>query len=423
MRGYDARQVFGQWQQYAAAQAQQYSQLRDEVSVAIDEVRGERTAVAGELAVVYVPELSESALAAAERRTGFRGFSRRNPIQAMPRELTKLSQLLASLEADERWQKRESLVGPYGSLSRQVEEARSHLEPWVAECQVFEVHEGFLELIEIGYDTPDFAERWWQPAYWRHWAAGDRITEALGKADFGDEVLPAYLAAREKRDGWRAQVEAIEARVAAVHDLVRRRDETLWRRDHLPEIYLEEARKLIADHLDRADVQLLAQWAEEDRGILVLLKRLSGLRAKEDVLVDLRDRWVGTQAQSLQAAADKWGLKATKLMRPKKAAMDVLMPEGVEEKLRAHDARVVKARGFVHRVRGFRDYDRYDLGQPPETWYLHFSGNRRPTALTPQYVAWYDRHPDVVVVTDPSWESERVPLELGNDLAAAGDVS
>lgn len=423
MRGSLARPLFVGWQAQADARADDYDALRADIGKALDEVRAARAAAGQELAAVYLPELTESALASAERRTGFRGFSRRNPIQVMPREEAKLTQLLTSIEADARYVKREALAGPYGSLTRALEEAEANLDPWLKECEGYESHAGFLELVDVKYDTPEFAERWWQPAYWRHWADGDRITAALGKADFGDDVLPAYLEARKNLDNWREQVRLARERLEAVHELVRRHDETLWRRDHLAEVYLDESRKVLATHLEGADAALLLQWAEDDRGILVLLKRISGLRAKEDVLTDLRDRWANTQGRSLRDAAMKWKLKANKLGSAKKAAQDLVVPAGVDEKLAAHGERVQKARSFVERVRSFDEYDRYDLHQPPETWYLHFSGNRRPGAFTPQYRTWYDRHPDIVVVTDPTWESARVPIDVAPDLAAAGDVS
>ncbi len=424
MLGRQAAPVFRRYAGLLEEEVDDLAALDRELSAAHEAVRKERVEVAGLLAAAYLAALTQEALDDAEARTGFRGFRQRKPLDVLPREEKKLRARLVQLEADEAWTRRDALVGPHGAHTRALAEALDLLEPWARDCARFEDLEGFSELVQIGYDTPAFEERWWQPAYWRHWALGDRICEALGMADFGDDVLPAYEKVRGPRDQWRGEADRIQAAIAAVHAHVQERDRTAWRLAHLAELYLDEARNVLAQHIEKADVQLLATWAGDDRGVLVHLKRLSGLAAKLDILDEMRNQWVRPTRDVAAQARGKMLAKAEKLTRPKKAALPVLLPTGFEEKVRRRAERREKARSYVRRVVRYDTYDRFDLAQPPETWWLHMSDNRRPGLFTPGLRAWYDRHPDVVVVVDPDWESGRGDaLAATQALAATGDVS
>lgn len=425
MLGRDAGPLFQQYASLLEDELGDLATLDRELQTALDAVRAERRQVCTALAAVYLPELSPEALADAEARTGFRGFRQRKPLDAMEREAKKLQARVVGLEADEKWKRREALVGPHGTYTRALAEAKDMLDPWERDCQRFEQLDGFLELVEVGYDTPGFEERWWQPAYWRHWALGDKICAALGMDDFGDDVLPAYEVARAPRDKWKAEVTRIEANVHGVHAHAQERDRTAWRLENLATIYLEECRSVLADHIERADVPLLATWAGDDRGVLVHLKRLSGLGAKRDILDEMRGQWVKPARDMADATRARFVVKAQKLARPKKWNVPVVVPATFEEKLQQRVARREKARAYVRRVVRYDDYDRFDLSQPPETWWLHMNDNRRPGVFTPRLRTWYDRHPDVVVVTDADWAEDRgaAALTATEALSAAGDIS
>lgn len=399
------------------------ARLGEELAAAREEVGREHQECARTLAKVMLPDLSDGALEQAERLSGFRALRQRNPRTAMARESTRLATRIQELEADERWTRREGLVGAHGVWTAELAEAEGFLASWQAECDTFESLPDFLELVQVGYDTPTFEERWWQPQYWRHWAAGDRICATLGLADFGDDVLPAYRKATEPRDKWAGEVGRIRAKVQGVHDLVKEHDQAVWRRDNLEAVYLEEAQQVLAEHLQKADEGLLATWADGDRAVLVHLKRLSGLAAKREFLAEMERGWVLPAVQGLSATQQKFRTKAVKLMRPKKWALDVPVPEGFHEKLAAQAQRRQKARDAIRRIRRYQDYERFDLAQPPETWWLHFQGGRRPGVFTPSLRAWYDRRPDLVLVTDAGWDEEVEPLAHAGVLAATGDIS
>ncbi len=424
MLGRDAASEFSRYASLAEDELSDIGTLTGEIGSAVAALEKERSSLANTLAKVYLPELTKAAFAEAERRTGFRGFTTRRPLDALAREEKKLQAQVAKLVGDEKWAKREQLVGPYGSLTRSLAEAKDLLEPWEREAERFEHLEGFLELVKLGYDRPGFEERWWQPSYWRHWAAGDRICATLGLDDFGDDVLPAYEAARGPRDKWREEVARIQQGIGAVHDHVRKHDQAAWRLANLATIYLEECQGVLATHLERADIPLLASWAGDDRGVLVHLKRLSGLSAKIDALNEMETAWLVPSREALVGARHKYSAKAQKLARPKKAHLQVTMPVQVEQKLLAQRARRDKARATVRRIVRYDDYDRFDLAQPPEMWWLLMNDNHRPGIFTPRLRGWYDRNPDVIVVTDPRWEHDRGDaLAATQVLADVGDIS
>lgn len=421
MYGREAGPLFQRYAELLEQELGDLNGLDDELRTSVAALDDERAKVCDALAAAYLPRLDADALASAEARTGFRGFTQRRLLDAMAREERKIQEHIGRLVADERWRNRDALVGPYGSLTRALAEARDMLEPWQRECARFEDLEGFEELVAVRYDTPEFEERWWQPAYWRHWAAGDRICTSLRMADFGDDVLPAYEKVRAPRDQWRAEATRIQDEVNAVHHLVKERDQAEWRLANLSTIYLDEARKVLAQHLVRADVQLLADWAGDDRSVLIHLKHLSGLAAKAEFLTETRERWIGPLRGQLAQAREKFVLKATKLARPKKWNKFVTVPAGFEEKRAARLARVTKVRAQAKRLLTYSDYERFDLSQPQETWWLHMNNNRRPGVFNPGLRTWYDRNPNVMMVVDSDWDDAADLALAAATLAAHAD--
>ena len=68
---------------------------------------------------------------------------------------------VAKLEADTRYQQRDTLAGAEGSLTQELAQNMETLTPLQAECDKFETLQDFAMLIAVGYDTPSFQEKWW----------------------------------------------------------------------------------------------------------------------------------------------------------------------------------------------------------------------------------------------------------------------
>ena len=379
-----------------------FRRVQERVQAARAQVQAEAARQQVALAAAYLDLLDQAALDAAEALTGFRGFKKGRPLAAMAREEPALRRRITEIEADHRFVRREYLVGPQGERTRALAEARSLLEPWEHECQRFEQHEGFEELVTIGYDTPDFAVPWWKPNYWRYWADGDRICQALDLADFGDDVLPAWRKVEVERRRWRAEVALAENKVNEVHELVAERDGAQTRLLRLPETTLSRCQELLGAFLADADAALLERWATEKssddvaaRPRVLGLRRVAGLRAKLDILDELDRQGLQAALESLDARLSKTSRKITKLQRPKYSNTshpDQVLDAGFPEKASKLEGQATATDLLVDRLLAYQEYDRFPLDQPPELWWEEFTG-KRPTALLPELRSWYQRNP------------------------------
>jgi hypothetical protein len=349
-----------------------------------------------------------------------------DPLKALAKEEVKLTAELAALSGDPAYVQREALIGPAGEITLRLREARDMLEPWLSECRAFEAQEGFLELVELGYDTPAYAVRWLEPRYWRLWAAGDRVCRALGLADFGDDVLPAWRRVSEPRDQWRARAQAIMAEVEAVRDVVQRHDATQLRLSQLGAIYLDECRSLLASHLHAADAALLEGWAEEERGRVAGVRVLAGARAKVEALGQVAEA-LGVDLRELRAQQQKAAAKALKYGAGKKAGQVYPVgsaPTDTAARLGRVTSRRTRWLDSVDRVERYRSYDRFDVqNNAPELWWFEMTG-RRPDARLTGLRPWYDRHPDAVVAREAQEHDDATAAAMADRAGdPLGDVS
>ena len=170
--------------------------------------------------------------------------------------------------------------------------------------------------------------------------------------------------------------------------------------------------RIQAEHLRHADPQLLATWLpgeEQDRPALLVLRRLSGCVARQAFLEELQEKGVRPVLQDLKARAAKYQRKVEKYRRPKNHGLsvpDAALDPSFAQKQAALQARADKVQGLTHRLVAFDAWDRFDLGNEPELWWVHMTG-KAPSAMTPQLRSWYDRHP------------QRHPVEVEDDAALA----
>lgn len=359
-----------------------------------------------QLAAAYLPDLSDESLARIERLTGFLGFERRDPRKAIVHERHVIETNIARIRADERYQNRELLAGPHGTLRQKLAEAEEMLAPFQADCDRFETQLGFLELVNNGYDTPDYQVRWWQAGYWQNWATGDRICAALGMKDFGDDVLPAYRKAAEPRDFWRNERNSIQASIDEVHSLVQQHDHAVARLRDLPAAYLAQAQQLLAEHLQHADTALLDEWLAvdpvPDRAIRMALRRVAGLTAKRAILQELHGEGLPALVANIEQRRQKYARKALKLSRPKHSGSwvdDRQLDLAFTDKAQRMAASQGKLERQIQRLIAADNYADFDLANDSNLWWYHFTGTR-PPRMAPQLRAWYDRHPDIYVITD-----------------------
>jgi len=369
------------------------------------EIAEELAAARGDLAAIYLPALTDANFERAARLTGFQGFQRRDPRVAMAQERKVLQAELAKIDADERYQRRDVLTGPAGTLTQELDSAREALQPLEAECQRFESLEGFTELIAVGYDTPQFTEKWYQASYWRHWSAGDRICKALQMNDFGDDVIPAYRKYAEPRDVMRQDVARIEKDLDAIHEMTKQHDELTDRLTHLEEIYLEQAQNFLGEHLEHADLALLEQWianeAELQRPVQQGLRRLSGVLAKRTFIGEIAQQGVPQMVSQLEERRNKALQKADKFARPKNQYQvydDSIIQDNWQQKAASLQAQNDKLRRRVDDLVVARRYDGFDLASDSSLWWWWLLETPPHRYYTPGLFGYYERHPDITVV-------------------------
>jgi hypothetical protein len=384
-----------------------YGDLLEHLQRAREAIAQQLQAAQLELGMLYLERLDGLALANAERLTGFRGFTRRDPLRAMAKEATRLQKTAAAVAKDPRYVRRQFLVGPHGELTRELAERQSLLEPWEQECARFESLDGFQMLLDLNYDTPLWDQSWLSATYWKAWKAGDAICSALGLDDFGDDVLPAYAKVAGERLKWMGQVREVQARIDQVHELVQLHDRSVAALPKLPAKTLGECQRALADHLSHADLALLEQWQQADdpdnRALLLGLRRLAGLQAKDRVLAETITKGVAPLLEDLRARRAKFARKTVKYGRSKYYTTrwdDSVLDLKFEDKHTKMLEKEAKLRRVMDRMVAYDSYERFELSNDPDLWWFEMTG-KSPTRFTPGLRSWYERNPNATVRRDP----------------------
>ncbi|MCB9547197.1 MAG: hypothetical protein H6706_15305 [Myxococcales bacterium] len=406
-----AVQHYEQRQAEAEEVIAEYERLRTVVVEQIRVVHRQLGAARTALAAACLPALEATGIARAERLTGFRGFSRRDPFEVMAHRRSVLERTVARIQGDERYQRRVGLVGGGGELTEKLAEVRDTAGPFEEACTRFEELPRFQELIDAGYDTPQFNRSWWQADYWKLWAAGDKICSLLGMRDFGDDVRPAYLAAVKERDFWREEVTRVERLIADVHRLVAEHDRAQGTLSNLTQVILEECWQALAEFFEHADLPLLDTWLSketaEDRGIRMALRRVAGLDAKEKFLRELQEQGLQPRLNDLDNRRRKYMARLRKLRTSSKMRTRAISPSWLDHRFGAKKSKLLgEVPGIerqVARVVAYEKYDRFQLSDSPRLWWVTFTGSR-PPRLLPATRGWYDRNPDAT----PSVAAEEI---------------
>lgn len=427
MLGHEASDWYRRRAEEARELVRKYRELEVEARKLQQEAAEQEVAVRKELAEVYLPQLTAEALARTAKITGFSGFQRRDPLKAMAQELKVLQRRVAEILASETYQRRQWLVGPEGELTRGRAEAWELFEPWQQDAARYEDLPGFMELIYVGYDTPRFETSWFEPAYWRQWATGDRICEELGVEDFGDDVLPEYGRVAGERDKWRLEVKRWDDQIDAVHALVQEHDEAVARIPRLPEIYLQGCHEVLGAFLEHADAGLLDAWAVQedppDRAVRMGLRRLAGVKAKVEFFEELITQGIASAAEGFEQRANKYDRKVAKYRRGKhfnRRLSEREIDHKFEAKRPKYHERVDKLRRLMDRLHRYESYERFDLDNEPELWWVEMT-RKPPSSFTPRLRVWYSRHQGARPVHDDSLDLEGLAAAAAAEAAGAED--
>ena len=386
-----------------------HRRLLDGLKQRDQELSDQLLAARRELASVYLKALDDANLERVAKLTGFQGFARRDPRLAREHERKVLQTSIAKIEEQDRYQRRDVLAGPEGTLTQELQQNQETLAPLQAECDRFESLADFGTLVAIGYDTPAFQDKWWHASYWKHWAAGDRICKQLGLNDFGDDVLPAYQKVAEPRDFMKAEVARLEKELTAIHELVREHDRLVDRLARLDEIYLGEAQDFLGEHLMNADAALLEEWAKGEpdlvRAVQIGVRKIAGLQAKRSIFVDMSQSGIPQMIGQLEQRQAKAYQKYNKFARPKHAYSTFssdLVNDGFADKRRNMQAQLDKMDKRLDQLMANQNYAGFDLRNDPYLWWWYFM-ETPPPRYAPHYHDYYQRHTSFNVITDPDF--------------------
>ena len=411
----DAVRHYQQRQTEALQAMAWFEQLQKQTQAAGAKAQDQLARASIALAEAYLPGLTAQHLQTVEQLTGYVGFKRRDPLVAMAHERHTLQHTVERISKHPQYLQREVLAGKDGTMRAKLAQAQEMIEPFAKECATFESLPMFLELVSVKYDTSDFDESWWNGDYWKHWSAGDKVCEALGMADFGDDVLPAYQKVATQRDFWRAEIEQLNQQLNAVHQLVRQHDQAVARLPQLARLYLEQTLRVLAEHLREADAQLLDEWRQasvpNDRSIQIGLRRLAGTRAKFEILKELHQQGLKQTLEQLRERASKYARKSAKYLRPKYAYQSIRdsdLDHKFGAKLNKLRSRQKKLAALVSRIDAYDDYESFQLHNDQQLWWSEITGGKRAPREITSVHRYYQRNPNATPARDKAATTKAV---------------
>lgn len=370
-----------------AAQGEHQSQVK-----ALEQARDQAL---DELAALYLPAWTPESFAPIPTLTGYRQFEVNNPFELAEQRRRSLSSLVAGVEGDERYQRREQLLDPVaGELSLKVAEAGTQLKFFNDALAPYEEEPELHGLVERGYDTDAYGVKWWTLQYYRDWKHGDLIAEKFGKQSFR-EALDDYLRLREARDEYQKDLQAAEQEKRVVEDLVKSRADALAALENLEVEALSLCRRQLREHLAFIDRQELATWSAAAPEMVGVIKRIHGIEKKIEYLDELARRYLHAEREQLIAASTKLTAKVEKYSRPKHAHTQIPVEQAnswLKDPTGKLAARRQRYDEGYRRVYEFDRYDVYDYARDMLWWDLMTDG-RVDGDFIPEVQAWREQHP------------------------------
>lgn len=387
---------------------QQARQRLNEVRQSLDTVRTENTElrtqihtlgqkkelVLSQLAELYLPSFEPAVVARIKPLTGYAWFAQ-NDLQALfANEKLSLAREHASIEADPDFQNREGLLHEItGDLVVKEKELREQVQLLRQEVERYTSEPRLLQLIEDKYGTPEYQRRWWDLQYYSDWKWGDIYTERFAKQEFS-EVARSYESFSRDHRTMSAERQAISARKERTEQLIKRHAEIEHRQQFHDEMFLQDCRRRLRDHLAHLDREQLYEWSKGDRGFEAAIKKLHGLEKQIEYLDELGQRQLREDEAALNTMAAKLQNKINKFSRPKNyhrvlpaTEANAWLGDGGRRVL----ARRQKFRRNYETVVVFDRYDSFDYARDMLWWDLMTDG-RIDGDFIPEVSHWRSQH-------------------------------
>jgi hypothetical protein len=355
-----------------------------------------------ELVNLSLPALTREAFASVPSFTGYRQFEMNDPFERMERRRQELSARVVDIEADDRYRRREQLLNSAaGDMTLKRNELESQLKLMDETLVRHESEPEFPGLVQRGYDTEQYAFKWWQLQYYRDWKHGDIITEKFGQQAFRD-VLYTYNQVRAGRAEVYQEYQLVRHKIAEIESLVTERAKCLSGLENIEADTLNACRQQLREHLEYIDLNDLAAWSAADPTRTGLLKRIHGIEKKMEYLDELARRYLETEREQLMTQQAKLAKKIEKYRRPKNAHATIPVAEAnrmLKDPTQKLGERRRRYNESYQTVAYYDRYDAFDFTRDMLWWDLMTDG-RIDGDFIPEVRAWREQHPGRGVAYD-----------------------
>ena len=242
------------------------------------------------------------------------------------------------------------------------------IAPLRASTLLLETAPLFLDLLSWRYGTDEYALRFWQLDYYRHWKHGDLVVEAHGprlkKTEFKSiaalyveelQALNTLLHAHTSLLDKKRTIETLRQQIVDTQRIIADVDS----------VVLKNARSRLKDYLRVLPEHDVFRVLQGDEAAVLAYKRVVGIAKKQEYLQALNDQQVKTSLGDLQQMKNKLIRTHGKLARPKNdankrwssAEVQQMIGQDRTEKWNKRRAHYDNARTHVVE---FHHYDRYD---------------------------------------------------------------
>ncbi len=358
-------------------------------------LRAVRAKLLEEMVTLNLPRLGMEEFETCRDRTGYGQFVAFNPIARMNQEHIQLQQIIAEIDADERYIRREELVDPAaGDLTHRAMKMKEDCELMRGAVNRYERLPRFIKLIDNGYDTEAYSLKPWHLDFYRDWKYGDKVCEALGKKRFAD-VRAEYLPLREGFEQALAELRRLEKEIMEVHKLIELREQSVYRVENLPALILNECRQALKEHLEYVDREQLYNWSRGDREREAMVKKLHGIEKKIEYLEQMKAQQYQAEKEALTTYAAKLQKKIVKYSLPKHSRTFLRDQDAnawlADPRQRLYQRRERFWKGY-DRIVVFDHYDRYDYARDILWWDLMTDG-RLDGNFIPEVRQFRSKHP------------------------------
>ncbi len=317
------------------------------------------------LGVAFIPELRPEVLESCAARLHLRSVSVAAVMAQRQATLNAANAAAAKLREEPGVKNGEAIENEVNIRLAELDEA---IAPLSDGTQLLELMPQFSELLAHRYGTDEYQVRFWQSSFYRHWKHADLIVEAhakrLGVETFA-EIAARYVAEMTALTELRRAAAAERTRLSASRDLRAALEKQERIISEIDSITLSLARSAVVEHLrPMSDEDLVALVGSEDGVTSVALKRVLGLKKKQEYLGSLTGEQIGPSLTELRTMKEKLGRTRMKLGRSKNAYRqwndnDVQRMLGRDRSDRWHKQRT-RINESRTRIVEFHHYDRWD---------------------------------------------------------------